>query len=135
MNQEKVLKQLSLKPMTKDEIAEASGLTWAQVTTTFRNLSRKGADIQKMGFGSDIHYYMPDYRQPRAVLKPFFYEELLDLIDTGEWWTNLEISEILNADRRTVSNSIRFINNKGHADITCERNDDNKFQYFVNKRF
>ncbi|CAL9960748.1 hypothetical protein VPHD292_0060 [Vibrio phage D292] len=131
MLRNKVLKAI-LVPATKKEIAKSSGLTEKQVTQVFRDLNAKGIEYQTMGHHSHTHYYLPEYLQRKQGLgAKFLYKDLLDLIDTEEWWTMEEICIVLEAEPREVGNKVRYINRKGYANITVQRYNGNATRYMV----
>lgn len=131
MIRNKVLKAI-INPATKAEIAKASGLTEKQVTQVFRDLTAKGIEYQTLGHHAHTHYYLPEYKQrEQGLLAKFLYKDLLDLIDTEEWWTMEEICIILEAEPREVGNKVRYINRKGYANIKIDRYKGNNTRYRV----
>ena len=130
MIQGDVLKAI-ITPLTKAEIAERTGYNLEQVREAISSLRERGVEFEQIGYGSHMHYYLPAYKQKELHSVKFVYRQLLDLIDTGEWWARFEICEILDIDARTITNSIRFINRKGYAKIISKRIEGNRAAYKV----
>ena len=116
------------QPVTKKEIAEVTGLAPNQVRNALDVISRE-TPLRKMGSGSHIHYWIPAGK--RKLKHKFRYRELLNLIDTGEWWTMHEICMILLLTPMEVGNCISNIKRWGHAEIISERHDGRSRKYKV----
>lgn len=119
-------------PRTKPEIAEAAGVTLAQVTEGLRKLKLKGIKYTVVGYKEHTHYFLPKGDADKHGLgEPKNYESVLNLIDTQEWWEMEEIEAILEMTPRSVGCAIRYINSKGLAQVRTERFSGNRTRYFV----
>ncbi|CAM0105249.1 hypothetical protein VPH159E362A_0052 [Vibrio phage 159E36-2a] len=132
MNTASVLKAIVV-PRTKREISELTGMTEPQITQAFRYINRRGGKYHTIGVGAHTHYYLPKYEQV-GLGEKFIYQQILDLIDTDEWWSISEICDVFDLDSKEVGNKLRYIKRTGRAEISMRRNWDGEYQYFVNKR-
>lgn len=128
MNIGKVLKAIN-QPVTVSEIAEQTGLLEHQVRSALKRISLDFGGYRKMGYGSNIHFYAP--RHTQKVKTTFIWQEVLDLIDTDEWWSALEISAYMEVSYERAKNLIHYIRNRGYAKIEGRFNKHGKIEYKV----